>query len=275
MSAATPTGARVRTRRPRRTTATSGIPVAPPRGVNLLSPWVLEGIRVHRLRKRFAYALVALLVVIGGAWSFQQLRLSSARADLRGEVAVGDSLRLRIAGLAPVATYVADVRARGTTVRDVMATEASLSDALRALRRATPSGSSLDAIAVTLPVPGVPAEGTDDRLAPVTPSPEDLVATRGIIAACPGPDPFATRQVVACVELTGTAPDRQSVSVLVRQLAANDLFVEPFIDATTTAEGLVSFTGSVGLSPEAFTGRYDGAAADPSGSAGTDPEAGR
>lgn len=247
-------------RRPHRTTdAPSGPSGSPARGVNLLSPWVLEGIRVHRLRKRFAYALLALLVLIAGAWAFQQLRLSSAEADLRGEAAVGDSLRLRIEGLAPVATYVGDVRSRGTTVRGVMATETSLSETLQALRRASPAGSTLDSVTVTLPVAGVPPEGTDGPLVPVTPSAEDLVATRGIVAACPGPDPFATRQVVACVQLSGTAPDRQSVSALVRRLAASSLFVEPFIDATTTAEGLVSFTGTVGLSPEAFTGRYDDA----------------
>ena len=31
-------------------------------GVNLLSPWVREGLRVRALRKRFAYALLALVV---------------------------------------------------------------------------------------------------------------------------------------------------------------------------------------------------------------------
>lgn len=255
MSTSTSTSTAADTRRRRRGNA--GLDATAQRGVNLLSPWVLEEIRVRALRKRFAYALAALLVLVGGAYTLQELRLSGARAELRGEVAVGDSLRARIDDLAPVASYVGGVAQRAETVHDTMATQISQAGTLQALQRATPVGATLDSVSFLLPVPGVPAEAAAGEVAPVAPSAEHLAATRGIITRCPGPDPFATRQVVACVQLTGSAPDRRTVSALVRALAADRLFVEPFVDATTTAEGRVAFTGSVGLSPAAFTGRYD------------------
>ena len=48
------------------------------------------------------------------------------------------------------------------------------------------------------------------------------------------------------------------VAQLVQALAAEKLFIEPFITTTTTDEAAeVSFTGSVGVDPRAFTGRYD------------------
>lgn len=240
-------------------------PAPPPaRGVNLLSPWVLQEIRVRRLRRRFVHGLLALLVLVAGAWTFQQLRLSAARSDLRGEVAVGDGLRTQIAALDDVTSYVADVRLRADAVRGTMATQIGQADALRALARATPADTTLDSVAFTLPVPGVPTE----EEAAAEPSAEDLLATRGIVAACPGPDPFGTRLVVACLLVSGTAPDRQSVSALVKRLGEDALFVEPFVDTTTTEEGLVTFTGSVGISPDAFTGRYDAVAPAPAAGAG-------
>ena len=72
--------------------------------------------------------------------------------------------------------------------------------------------------------------------------------------------------MVACIELTGTAQNREQVSRLVEGLAASDLFVEPFVSTTTTSDGDddaaagVEFTGTVGVSPEARSGRYDGLA---------------
>ena len=64
--------------------------------------------------------------------------------------------------------------------------------------------------------------------------------------------------MVACLELSGTAPSRRVVAQLVQALAAEKLFIEPFITTTTAdEEATVTFTGSVGVDPRAFTGRYD------------------
>ncbi|MCW2851730.1 MAG: Fimbrial assembly family protein [Nocardioides sp.] len=233
-----------------RATPTPAPEAAPaPAGVNLLSPWVLEQLRVRALRKRFGYAFAALVLLIGCAWTVQQLTLRGAEADLAGEVAIGEGRQSRIADFAPVQTYVAQVGARSLLVEGTMRTELSYSVVLGALDLVRPPGAAYDTVSLSLPVPTEQAPAAD-------------VAgpSRGLATSCPGPDPFQTRVVVACVEISGTAPTREAVSDLVRRLGEDPRFVEPFVDTTTTtgAEEVVTFTGSVGLSPRVFTRRFDG-----------------
>lgn len=252
--------------RPRsgRSTDDPAQPAAPagPAVVNLLSPWVLEQVRADRLRKQLVYGVLALVVLVGLAWGAQQLRLSEARAELRGEQAVGHGLEARITALAPVESYVGAVRAKATTVGGTMWTEIEFSRALQRLRDTLPDGVRLDDVALTMPGAGDPTTATTSPATTSTataPTPEQLLAGRGIVAACPGPDPFHTRTIVGCVTVAGTAPDRRTVAELVRRLADERLFVEPFVSTTTTAADVpVTFSGSVGLSPDVFSGRYDG-----------------
>lgn len=241
-------------------------PVPPTRvvaRVDLLSPWVHERLRVQRLRRRFGIGLVALLVLLAGSWTWQRLSLTGAEADLRGEEATATSLTRQMAALAPVRAYADGVRIRAARVRELMVTEVALSDVLDHLRAAAPDGLRLESLAVDL------AGDVDPRGGEPAAAPASVVAAdgtiadpaRGLVATCPGPDPFAQRLVVGCLTLTGTAGDRAQVAALIRALGEDDLFVEPFVSATTSdgpdAGGVVEFTGSVGLSPRTFTGRYD------------------
>ena len=78
------------------------------------------------------------------------------------------------------------------------------------------------------------------------------------VAPCPGPDPFGANTVIGCVQLSGTAESRADVSKFVQDLAASPLFVEPFVETTTKGtERVVTFTGSVGLTPQARHGDVD------------------
>lgn len=225
-------------------------------GVDLLSPWVHLELRVRVLRKRFGYALLALLVTVTGIWAYQQLLLREAVADLRGEEAVGSALGARVDDLAPVTEYVASVRSRSQLVHDTMWTEISHARVLDALSALLPAGTALDSVAVARPATAVDGASADATTDPATDPAAD--PTRGLVTVCPGPDPFTTTTVVACLDLSGTAPSRRVVADLVQALASEKLFVEPFISATTTDEAsTVTFTGSVGIAPRAFTGRYD------------------
>ncbi|MDO9495238.1 MAG: hypothetical protein Q7J48_06020 [Nocardioides sp.] len=230
-------------------------PAAAASAVNLLSPWVLEGLRVRRLRQRFGVAAVVVLVLIAGGWTFQRLQLEQTRADLHGERAVTTGLQRQIEDLGEIRTYVQGVQHRASTVQDAMFTQVSFSQVLRALEAATPRGVRIESISVTLPVAGSePAAGVVSFA-----DPEELEAARGLDgASCPGPDPFGTKVVVGCLDLTGTAGDRDQVGRLVINLGREGLFVEPFVSTTTTGDGTgVSFTGSVALSPQVFSRRYD------------------
>jgi Tfp pilus assembly protein PilN len=227
--------------------------------LNLLSPWVLQELRVRRFRQRFVVGAVALAVALAGAWTFQRLELEQVRADLRGEQAVTSGLTARISDLGEVRTYVEGVGRRALTVQAAMLTEVRFSSVLAALRRATPAGARIDGVQVIL-ANGATEPGADGSAAE---------AARGLTGAvCPGPDPFATEVVIGCLELSGTAADREQVSRLVVALGHDPVFVEPFVSTTTTSDGSgVAFTGSVALSPAAFSGRYDDLTARTSGGA--------
>lgn len=218
--------------------------------VNLLSPWVHEDLRVRKLRERFGLGLLALLVLVGAFWAWQRVTLAQVEADLRGEEATAESLQGRIAELAPVQAYVDGVDRRATSVQQQMITDVAFSTVLESLTEATPSGARIESLAVDLPTG-----------AGVVIAPDGTIAdpTRGLVAAgCPGPDPFATLEVIGCVTLSGTASSRDAVGDLVDNLAASDAFEEPFITTTTTDEGAsVAFSGSVALTPAVFSGRYD------------------
>jgi len=242
----------------------------PVASVNLLSPWVFEDLRVHRLRRRFVYGAIALVVAIGLFWTDQRLSLHQAEQELRGEEAVTTGLSEQIDGLTPVRTYVEGVQHRAQTVHDATYADVAFSQVMEALRSATPNGAEITTISVDL-AGGAGATGTTTTTPPATttdPNADPNAAGgaevekdpgRGLSGAtCPGPDPFGTRVVVGCVTLEGTAADRETVGKLVIALGDSDLFVEPFVSTTTTSDSAnVTFSGSVGLSPKVFSGRYD------------------
>lgn len=218
--------------------------------VNLLSPWVLEELKVHHLRRKFVGGALALLLVLGAIGGALQVRLGNVQDALAEQEAASSALQAQINELADVKVYVGNVALRATDVEEVMSTDVDLSDVLAKLLLALPEGkASFDTLAIHL---------NNEELStdPSSAGSEDTV--------CPGPDPFGTTEVVGCVELTGVAQSRADVSTLVQTLADSKLFVEPFITTTTigenaidaAAQDMVAFGGSVGLDPQALAGRF-------------------
>lgn len=211
--------------------------------VNLLSPWVFEAIALRRLRRRFAIAGITLLLLVAGAWVGQHLRIQQAEKALEVEQAETARLTAETDELAPVRDFVTGVERQMRTVKQTMATEIYFSRVFQGLQRDTPVGAEITSLQVTLaPAPLPVAEGQE-------PIP--------VVSACPGPDPFNTKVVVGCITISGSAETRKEVGDFVIALGADDLFVEPFISTTTTADDSeVTFSGSVGLSEQVFSGRY-------------------
>lgn len=243
----------------RRPTRQAAHPVVPT--VNLLSPWVFDALATRRLRRSFAVAAALLALLVGAGWAVQELRIRQAEQVLTVEQAETARLTAEANELAPVRVYVATVEGQKGTVAQTMANEVLTSRILAALREATPAGATMTSVAVTVsppPPPPAPApapESTADGEAAETPAPAPVPVP--VESPCPGPDPFNTRTVVGCVTLSGTADSRATVGAFVIRLGGERLFVEPFINTTTTAEGdEVSFTGSVGLAEKAVSGRY-------------------
>jgi hypothetical protein len=208
--------------------------------VNLLSQSSFDRLAARRLRHRFVAAGVVLVALVGAGWGAQHVRIGEAQKLVVVEEGETARLNARTQTLAPVRAFVGGVAAQQGTVESPMAREIYFSEVLAGIRTATPPGARLVAVAVTAAPPTVPG------------APVDAAGS-----VCPGPDPFNTRTVVGCVTLSGTASSRAEVGQLVTSLGDADLFVEPFISTTTTADSSeVSFSGSVGLSRKVFSTRY-------------------
>ena len=235
-------------RRPVRHVAHTSVPT-----VNLLSPWVFDAIATRRLRQRFAAAAALLVILVGAGWTVQHMRIGDEREVLVAKQAETTRLTLKTQELEPVQTFIATVDQQIVTVQQAMKGELYMSRVLTGLQLAAREGADVETLAITLPPPVVPvtapapAEGED--AAPVAPEVP-------VVSPCPGPDPFNTRVVVGCVELTGSAASRAIVGDFVIRLGNDALFVEPFISTTTSDGAEVLFTGSVGLSTKAYTSRY-------------------
>lgn len=220
--------------------------------VNLLSQWSFEALATRRLRRRFVVGAVVLAALLTAGWGLQHLRAAQAGQLLSIAEAERATLASQTAQLAPVRTFVTAVEKRKQTVTEAMGAEVRFSRVLSELSMATPADATLTNLAVTLTPPPAASAGEAGAAAADAPS------IGAVASACPGPDPFGTRPVVGCLTLSGTAASRDAVGHLVVDLGRSGIFVEPFISTTTTADGpRVSFTGTVGLSPSAFTGRYE------------------
>ena len=222
--------------------------------VNLLSASEFARQDARRLRHRFLAAGAALLVVVAAATALQHVRVEQTRKLVAVEEAQTNRLTAQTRRLAPVRQFVDGVARQQRTVGTAMAPEVWLSDVYRGIQDATPLGAHLGTVNVTLsgPVAAGGAAPAADRTA----------------STCPGPDPFKTRVLAGCVELSGTASSRAEVGEMVVNLGDSGLFVEPFITTTTTGEGQsVSFSGTVGLSQKAYSRRY----ADPTAPAQAAP----
>lgn len=231
-----------------------------PPSVNLLSPWALDALAARRLRRRFGAGALVLLLALLAIWGAQHIRVVRAQQVLAVEQAETARLTRDTTALAPVRTFITSVDQRKQLVADTMAEEIYFSRVLDALADATPAGADVESVSITL----APAQATPSTPAPAEDGAGDgagaersTPAAPAVESPCPGPDPFNTRRVVGCIQLTGTADSRASVGSFVIALGADDQFVEPFISTTTTAdEQAVTFTGSVGLSEKVYSGRY-------------------
>ena len=213
--------------------------------VNLLSPSEFDRQAVRRLRKRFVAGAVALVLVAGAGWFVQHARVADQEKLVAVEQAQTTRLSAQTQTLTKIRTFVTGVAAQKQTVATTMAHEIYFSKVLEGIRQASPSGTDLQSIAVTL------AAGTTDPAAAAG------AVTAPDASVCPGPDPFKTETIVGCVTLSGTAVSRAEVGELVTTLGSMGLFVEPFISTTTTGDATtVSFSGSVGLSEKVYSNRY-------------------
>lgn len=214
--------------------------------VNLLPESEFARMSASRLRHRFVAVGLVLVLAVGGAWTFQHLRVAEAEKLVAVEQAETARLTAETQELQPVRVFVNGVAAQELTVQSAMADDVYLSRVLDGILAAAPVGAELTTVAITVTGRPVATDATTAAVPGAVPT-----------SACPGPDPFNTRVVVGCVTVAGLADSRADVGEMVIRLGAAGLFVEPFISTTTTGDtDQVTFSGSVGLSEKVFSGRY-------------------
>jgi hypothetical protein len=101
-----------------------------------------------------------------------------------------------------------------------------------------------------------PGSGTTPAAATTPAAPTGAASA----VSCARPDPFHPAAIIGCLTLSGTAPSRAVVGQFVNNLKAGNYYADPFVTTTTVtgADGTesVQFSGSVGLTGAAVSGRY-------------------
>lgn len=226
----------------------------PSASVNLLSPWVVEELALRQLRLRFLTGGLVLAMLLAAGWAWLQLDLGRTRSGLAADEAANVQLTGQLSDLDDVRSYVTSVNRRTDDIESVMGRQVAVSTVVSTLEEMLPDGSGLTSAELTIPI-----------------EPELIGGDAGATAegsVCPGADPYGTQPIVGCLQFTGTAPDRESVSTFVQRLDRRDLFVEPFVRTTVTGDlvggetgatpgaSAVEFTGSIGLAPRSWTLRF-------------------
>jgi hypothetical protein len=249
--------------------------------VNLLSPATLEWIAVRRVRRRLVAAGLVGALAIGGGWLVEGAKLHSAQHRLTAEQAQTAPLQAQLTALEPIARFFSQLDARKQAASNAMAAEVWFSKALTDLNSRTPQGLAINNMSVTLtpsvvtavapPVSpltqaGLDASGnvvtppaTGTATTPAAPTAAASSAASGAVS-CARPDPFHPAAIIGCVTLSGTAPSRDVVGAFVNNLKAGTYYADPFVTTTTVTgtDGVqtVQFSGSVGLTGAAVSGRY-------------------
>lgn len=255
--------------------------------VNLLSPATLESLAVRRVRRRLLAAGLVGALVVGGGWLVEGAKLHSAQHRLASEQAQTAPLQAQLTALEPVARFFAQLDARKQAASKAMAAEVLFSKALTDLNSRTPQGLAINNMSVTL-TPSVvtsvappvspltragidaagnvvttsPAAGAAAGTTATTPAAPTAAASSAAAGAvsCARPDPFHPAAIIGCVTLSGTAPSRDVVGQFVNNLKAGTYYADPFVTTTTVTgtDGVqsVQFSGSVGLTGAAVSGRY-------------------
>ena len=208
--------------------------------VNLLPKVVRDAVAVRKVRRVLVTLAVALVVATAGLWYVQGSRIADAEAGLAAAQAEGVDLQAKVTSLAPVKAFYAQLNAQQSLVGTAMASQpqaAVILERLNAAARAAGGGSGVQIDDVIITYTGIPAAG-------------------GPLNACNSSDPFNTDVTIGCAAFSASAGNRQQVANLLSELAADPLFVGPYVDSTSfddENEGdptSLSFGGTTGISLE-------------------------
>lgn len=200
--------------------------------INLLPPEIRERQRIRRQTVVVALVGLIVLVVLGGFYFLQQLRLNQVEDDLAVQEAENEALRQDIAELERFDQLEQEVLRTETLLASLLENEVLWSGVLRDVSLVIPGTTWLTNFAGTVNQPGVAAENGE-------------AATAGPVGG-----------LIGQITMDGFAFDHRSVALWLTRLEEVDGFVNPWLTNSQKTEigtrEAVQFSSSVDLSPEAL-----------------------
>lgn len=211
--------------------------------INLLPASVPEAFAVCRIRRILCAVGLLMALAFAAVWYLQANQIAEAQARLGQAQAQNAAVTARVEALAPIKQMYEQITNEQSLVATTLASEPK---AALVIGRLVGAGSSaaggrtpVEFTSIAVEYRGVPEPGAD-------------------LNPCPSPDPFATDITIGCVTFSGTAGTRDQVSAMLNAMAADVLFVGPYVNNSTVTEatadgpGGVMFTGSAGISVDAL-----------------------
>jgi Tfp pilus assembly protein PilN len=228
---------------------TAGLPifndpmdVVPPR-VNLLPPEILE----QRFVRRLAFGLLGAVLVcgaaVGGVYAHTGQGEAAARSDLESARATQTTLQQQQRSLMPAQEAQTQVLAAQKALSAAMGSDVLWSRYLDELRLKLPDGVRFSSVALT------PTNGTAPATAS-TSTPNSSSASGGTSGTVPG--------TIATLTISGKARSQLEVASLLQQLATIRAFTGVYLTNTQgdATSGVISYTVTAGVTPEALSKRY-------------------
>jgi Tfp pilus assembly protein PilN len=205
--------------------------------VNLLPASVAESFTLRRIHRYFIAVAVLLVLGFSAIWYLQSNQIADAQAKLDEAQAASASVSARVEELAPIKQMYDQITNEQELVATTLASEPQAALVInRMVETGTGGGGApVEFTSIAIEYRGVPSAGEE-------------------INPCPNPDPFATDITIGCVTFSGAANTRDQVSAMLNAMAADPLFVGPYVNSSTVTESSdesasgITFTGTAGLS---------------------------
>jgi Tfp pilus assembly protein PilN len=220
-------------------------PLAPPR-VNLLPPEIAAQRAVRKLAAALAGAVVLCAAAVGGGYAYAGAGEDAARADLATAQSVQAGLQRQQRALAPAQQTQTQIQAAQAALGAAMGNEVLWSRYLDQLRLSRPEGVRFATVNLT------PSATTGATPSATTGGSGGAGTGAGAGAAVPG--------AIATITITGKARSQPDVAALLDVLAQIKGFTGVYLTSTDgdAATGVVSYTVTAAVTPEALSHRYTG-----------------
>lgn len=196
--------------------------------VNLVPQAALDRAANNRARKLAVAAWGACAILVGAIWGTGTLARTDLKTELAAAKSEGEQISVALAQYAPVTSIASQTRALNNTVASQTSGEVEHSDVITHFLTAVGDTMTVDTVQITT----------------------------GGAGACVSTDPFQQVPLAGCISFSGQATaGGTSASQIISALARDTWFSDPFIPsvgAGSGEDGSASFSGTVGLTMEAY-----------------------